>query len=650
MSIKDWYPRTYAVSPLPPPVEEANRQRHTRQTALDYAVHADLVAALSEIGRLAPGQARDGRREWAARERRQVRSTLGEVPALAISGAELVPPVQREPGGYVRRYTLSAGGASIRLTEVGRSVGAAPGTAVLLLPELDVTLGLARPAAPERWWPLLPGSADDEGDAAVVAIAAELPCQAKAGTAWAKRLLVSGSTFLGQLLGEVSAVAGWLRREQGFASVVVAGEGDGALAALLAAALAPDVSGCLVSRLPPLTLWPTDAMLLLPWSRRRLTVGTLAALLPPRGLLLLDESAPDDMVRLAQWSAGLAGTGAAPVQACSPTDRQAVAAWLEAVRRQPAEERPELAEAVPFPAVADAGRMLSPRQRYVTAIGGFPPPSEIVSWGDPVADERYRMEEVFYYSEPDVVVPGIFAAPRGASGPLPVVLVLPGSSATARDVAIAWGGPFLEEGMAVLAVDVKASRFGKRGTPAAAEAIARGTSALAQMTWDLMCAIDYLEMRPDVDAERIGCFGISIGGTQTWMLAAADDRVKVAAPVVGVASYESIIRCIRDERIDSSYMSCLDSHSIYYYPPGLLQVGDQKHFVALIAPRPLAILATNRDNCFPEEGVLDTYEFVRRRYRELGAEDRLDLLIDEGPHAYPPLLRARVKEWICRWI
>ena len=52
--------------------------------------------------------------------------------------------------------------------------------------------------------------------------------------------------------------------------------------------------------------------------------------------------------------------------------------------------------------------------------------------------------------------------------------------------------------------------------------------------WDLRILIDYLASRPDVDAARIGCTGVSLGGMHTWLLAALDARIACAAPLIGV--------------------------------------------------------------------------------------------------------------------
>ena len=46
--------------------------------------------------------------------------------------------------------------------------------------------------------------------------------------------------------------------------------------------------------------------------------------------------------------------------------------------------------------------------------------------------------------------------------------------------------------------------------------------------------LDYLDARPDVDSARIGMTGLSLGGMHTWLAAALDNRVAVAAPMIGV--------------------------------------------------------------------------------------------------------------------
>ena len=55
--------------------------------------------------------------------------------------------------------------------------------------------------------------------------------------------------------------------------------------------------------------------------------------------------------------------------------------------------------------------------------------------------------------------------------------------------------------------------------------------------WDVMRLIDYLQTRDDVDATRIGLYGVSKGGIETYLTAAVDPRVKVAVPCIGMQSF-----------------------------------------------------------------------------------------------------------------
>src|SRR5260370_42520258 len=60
--------------------------------------------------------------------------------------------------------------------------------------------------------------------------------------------------------------------------------------------------------------------------------------------------------------------------------------------------------------------------------------------------------------------------------------------------------------------------------------------------YDTQVALQYLLTRADVDAQNIGMTGASGGGSNTWMTAALDDRIKVAVPVVATSDlYEQIM-------------------------------------------------------------------------------------------------------------
>lgn len=61
---------------------------------------------------------------------------------------------------------------------------------------------------------------------------------------------------------------------------------------------------------------------------------------------------------------------------------------------------------------------------------------------------------------------------------------------------------------------------------------------LLDNVWDLQRLLDYLATRPDADMARVGMTGVSLGGMHTWLCAAADERVAVAAPMIGLQCFK----------------------------------------------------------------------------------------------------------------
>lgn len=93
-------------------------------------------------------------------------------------------------------------------------------------------------------------------------------------------------------------------------------------------------------------------------------------------------------------------------------------------------------------------------------------------------------------------------------------------------------GPALARaGYVTLCIDMPT--FGERATvseSSAAKALLwQGKSLFGQMLSDHAAALTYLASRDDVDAARIGAFGISMGCTLSYWLAAVDPRIAATA-------------------------------------------------------------------------------------------------------------------------
>jgi dienelactone hydrolase len=140
-----------------------------------------------------------------------------------------------------------------------------------------------------------------------------------------------------------------------------------------------------------------------------------------------------------------------------------------------------------------------------------------------------------------------------------------------------------------------------------------GTSLMKLQLWNAVRAVDFLLTLPDVDPEKIACTGASGGGTQTFMLMAIDDRIKVAAPVNMVsASMQGGCEC------ENSPLLRLDAIN--------------PEIAALMAPRPLLLVSTSGD--WTKQTPEVEYPMVRSFYQLFDAPDLVRNEHRQGPHNY----------------
>ena len=167
---------------------------------------------------------------------------------------------------------------------------------------------------------------------------------------------------------------------------------------------------------------------------------------------------------------------------------------------------------------------------------------------------------------------------------------------------------------------------------------ARGYTPAGVEAWNGIRALDYLETRPEVDRTRFGVTGRSGGGAYSWWIAALDDRIKVAVPVAGITTLKNHVL---DGAIEG-HCDCMFMVNTERW--------DFDRVAALIAPRPLLISNTDKDDIFPLDGVVQIHDRTRALYRKLGKEANIGIHLTEGPHKDTQPLNIGAFEWMNRFL
>jgi len=153
---------------------------------------------------------------------------------------------------------------------------------------------------------------------------------------------------------------------------------------------------------------------------------------------------------------------------------------------------------------------------------------------------------------------------------------------------------------------------------------------------DMRRAIDFLVSRAEVDADRIGCYGHSMGSTHAWLVGPHEPRLKAIVANACLPTYAAI------------HASRL-AHCFSNYVPGWSNHGDVSDMVSLIAPRALHINLGERDAGSPIEKAREAVERIRSVYEGEGAPSQFSSFIEPGAgHDLTPRMWAQARSFLAR--
>ncbi len=165
--------------------------------------------------------------------------------------------------------------------------------------------------------------------------------------------------------------------------------------------------------------------------------------------------------------------------------------------------------------------------------------------------------------------------------------------------------------------------------------------------WNNIRAIDLLQSLREVDGERIGCIGHSLGGHNTMFTAAFDTRIKALVSNCGFTSFPKY------------YGGKLKGWTSNRYMPRIATVYELKsekvpfdfpEVVAAFAPRAFLASSPVHDDNFEVSGVKDSIAAAVPVYELLGAKEKLQANYPRCGHDFPPEARKVAYEWLDRWL
>ena len=166
----------------------------------------------------------------------------------------------------------------------------------------------------------------------------------------------------------------------------------------------------------------------------------------------------------------------------------------------------------------------------------------------------------------------------------------------------------------------------------------------AGMTWpgvfvfDDQRAVDYLASRPDVDATRIGCAGLSGGGLRTVMLTGADERIRCSCCVGMMTTW-------RDYLLNKCY-----THTWMCYVPGLPRDLDYPEVLGLAVPNPVLVLNNRQDQLFTLPEMERADRILTEVYKKAGAAEKYRASFYDGPHKFDRDMQKEAFAWFDRWL
>jgi dienelactone hydrolase len=247
--------------------------------------------------------------------------------------------------------------------------------------------------------------------------------------------------------------------------------------------------------------------------------------------------------------------------------------------------------------------------------------------------EDYAIEVILLETLPGYFLGGNLYLPLGKKTPAPAVLIphghwkrgrledLPSYSVPALGINLA------RQGYLAFAYDMVGfndTRQTSHSFGGWSEAL-WGFNPMGLQLWNSIRSVDYLQSRPGVDGRRIAITGASGGGSQTFLLAAVDDRIGFAAPVNMVSAY-------------------MQGGDPCEEAPNLRVDTFNVEIAALMAPRPMLLVSSTHD--WTRHTPVEEFPAIRQIYSLYGVPQNVQNAHVDAEHNYNRQSREAVYRFL----
>ena len=168
-----------------------------------------------------------------------------------------------------------------------------------------------------------------------------------------------------------------------------------------------------------------------------------------------------------------------------------------------------------------------------------------------------------------------------------------------------------------------------------------GRNLAAWMTYEDAYATEFLASLPEVDKERIGCTGLSMGGYRTFMLAAVSPLIKASVGVCWMTTQDAMMDWKYGRHERGGFANNLG---------GVFAQLDYPHIASLACPNAMMLINGETDKLFKPHAVRQCYDTMHRVWDSQGVGDRLETHLLPQGHEMPKGVQSMTLEFLDRFL